>query len=115
MGSHKKELKNLLREYDLLQDEEMVEFAIEVFELGCEAGEMKGRNGFGFREEFDDEDGDFDEDEERLFRRVWSEGGYGARGSQGGGSSSGGGRYSGGGYGNRRGVKGTGRYSRYRR
>lgn len=111
MESHKRELKNLLREYDVLQDEEMVELAFEAYELGCEAGEMKARGGYGQR---DEEDEDFDEEEERIFRRMWSNGGFGERGSQGGNSSGGSGRSSGGGYGNRRGVKGTGRYSRYR-
>lgn len=109
MEAYKKELKNLLREYDVLQDEEIVELAFAAYEIGCEAGEMKSRGGFGQR---DDEDEDYDEEEERIFRKMWSNGGFGERGNQGGGSYS---RSSGGGYGNRRGVKGTGRYSRYRR
>lgn len=115
MEPYKRELKNLLREYDVLQDEEMVELAFEIYELGCEAGEMKSRGGFGQRDEMEDDD--FDE-EEGMLRRMWSNGGFGERGSQGGSSNSGSGRSggsSGGGYGNRRGVKGTGRYSRYRR
>lgn len=112
MESYKRELKTLLREYDVLQDEEMVELAFEVYELGCEAGEMKSRGGYGQR---DEEGDDFDEEDEKIFRRMWSNGGFGERGSQGGSSSGGYGRSSGGGYGNRRGVKGTGRYSRYRR
>lgn len=115
MGSHKRELRNLLREYDVSHDEEMVELADEIFELGYEAGEMNSRGGFGQRDEMEDDD--FDE-EEGMFRRMWNNGGFGERGTQGGGSSSGSGRSggsSGGGYGNRRGVKGTGRYSRYRR
>lgn len=112
MESHKREIKNLLREYDVLQDEEMVELAFEAYELGCEAGEMKARGGFGQREEEDD---DYDDEEERIFRKMWSNGGFGERGNQGGSSGGGYGRTGGGGYGNRRGVKGTGRYSRYRR
>lgn len=111
MEAYKKELKKLLREYDVLQDEEMVDLAFAAYEIGCEAGEMKARGGFGER---DDEDEDYDEEEEKLFRKMWSNGGFGERGYQGGNS---GGSYSrsGGGYGNRRGVKGTGRYSRFRR
>ncbi len=112
MEAYKKELKKLLREYDVLQDEEMVELAFAAYEIGCEAGEMKARGGFGER---DDEDEDYDEEEEKLFRKMWSNGGFGERGYQGGNSGGSYSRSGGGGYGNRRGVKGTGRYSRFRR
>lgn len=112
MEAYKKELKKLLREYDVLQDEEMVDLAFAAYEIGCEAGEMKARGGFGER---DDEDEDYDEEEEKLFRKMWSNGGFGERGYQGGNSGGSYSRSGGGGYGNRRGVKGTGRYSRFRR
>lgn len=104
MGSHKKQLKELIREYDLMEDEEMVEFAMEVYELGCKHGEKKAMSGFG--ERFDDDDDDEDED---IFREMWGMGGYGQRG--GGGRSSGGSNRGGGsgGYGMRRGVRGSGR------
>lgn len=105
MGSIKKKFKELLHEYDMMEDEEMVEFAMEVFKLGCKHGEMKAE-GYGMRDDdmFDDDD----DDEEDSFRYMWSRGGFGERGGSGRSGGSGGGR-SGGGYGQRRGVRGSGR------
>lgn len=104
MGSIKKKFKELLHEYDMMEDEEMVEFAMEVFKLGCKHGEMKAE-GFGMRDDdmFDDDD----DEEEDMFRYMWSRGGFGERGNSGGGRS--GGSRGGGGYGQRRGVRGSGR------
>lgn len=99
MGSIKKKFKELLHEYDLIEDEEMVEFAMEVFKLGCKHGEMKAE-GFGMRDDddmFDDDDDEFED----MFRMQWSRGGFGERGNSGGGRGS-----SGGGYGQRRGRRG---------
>lgn len=100
MGSIKKKFKELLHEYDLIEDEEMVEFAMEIFKLGCKHGEMKAE-GFGMRDDedmFDDDDDEFED----MFRMHWSRGGFGERGNSGGsrgGSGSGG-------YGQRRGRRG---------
>lgn len=95
-----KKFRELLEEYDLHEDGEMIEFANEMFELGCEYAEEKKREGYGNRE-----------DDEEYFRQSWADGGYGMRSGGSGGSSSGGrGGNSGGGYGQRRGVKNTGPY-----
>lgn len=114
MGSIKREFKELLQEYDAIEDEEMVEFAMEIFKLGCKHGEEKAykkmeRGGFGRREEeeFEDLFEDEEDEDEDVFRSVWARGGFGRRGGgsssgNGGGSGSGGG----GGYGNRRGSRG---------
>lgn len=106
MGSIKKKFKELLHEYDMMEDEEMVEFAMEVFKLGCKHGEMKAE-GYGMRDDdmFDDDDDDMED----SFRYMWSRGGFGERGGSGRSGGSGGGGRSGGGYGQRRGVRGSGR------
>ncbi len=104
MGSYKEKLKELLEEYDVRDDEDMVEMAREAFDLGCREGKRKAMSGgYGMRDDdmFDDEDN---------FRRNWSRGGYGERdGNDGRGMD-------GDGFGERRGVKGTGPYAgEYRR
>lgn len=109
MGSIKKKFKELLHEYDLIEDDEMVEFAMEVFKLGCKHGEMKAE-GFGLRDDDDMFDDDDDDGFEDIFRVRWNRGGFGERSGSGG--RSGGGRSGGGGYGQRRGVRGSGRSRR---
>lgn len=105
MGTYSRKLKELIEEFDAMEDEDMLELAKEAYKLGCREGKRKAMEGYGNRME-EDEDDEFEDDDE--FREMWERGGYGNRG---GGRGS-----SGGGYGNRRGVPGTGRYSRrYRR
>lgn len=104
MGTYSRKLRELIEEFDAMEDEDMLELAKEAYKLGCKEGKRKAMEGYGNRMEEDDDD-EFEDDE---FREMWERGGYGNRG---GGRGS-----SGGGYGNRRGVPGTGRYSRrYRR
>ena len=88
MGSRK--LEELYREFDAYEDEDLMEAIEEAYKLGCKEGKRKAMDGgMGFREDDDD-----DNDE---FRRDWSRGGSD-------------------GYGERRGVKNTGRYAgEYRR
>lgn len=97
MGTYSRKLKELIEEYDAMEDEEMFELAKDAYKLGCKEGKRKAMEGYGNRR--DDDDDDDDDDDE--FREMWERGGYGNRG---GGRGS-----SGGGYGNRRGVKGSGR------
>lgn len=87
MGSRK--LEELYREFDAYEDEDLMEAMEEAYKLGCKEGKKKAmEGGMGFREDDDDDNDDF--------RRDWSRGGDG--------------------YGERRGVKGTGRYAgEYRR
>lgn len=98
MGSYSKKLKELIEDYDAMEDEEMFDLAKDAYKLGCKEGKRKAMEGYGNRKDEDDDDDDDDDDE---FREMWERGGYGNRG---GGRGS-----SGGGYGNRRGVKGSGR------
>ena len=103
--TYSRKLRELIEEFDAMEDEDMLELAKEAYKLGCKEGKRKAMEGYGNRME-EDEDDEFEDDDE--FREMWERGGYGNRG---GGRGS-----SGGGYGNRRGVPGTGRYSRrYRR
>ena len=89
MGTYSRKLRELIEEFDAMEDEDMLELAKEAYKLGCKEGN---------RMEEDDDD-EFEDDDE--FREMWERGGYGNRG---------GGRGSfGGGYGNRRGVRGSGR------
>lgn len=97
MGTYSRKLKELIEEFDAMEDEDMLELAKEAYKLGCKEGKRKAMEGYGNRME--EEEDEFEDDDE--FREMWERGGYGNRGG-GRGSSSGG-------YGNRRGVRGSGR------
>lgn len=98
MGSYSKKLKELIEDYDAMEDEEMFDLAKDAYKLGRKEGKRKAMEGYGNRKDEDDDDDDDDDDE---FREMWERGGYGNRGGGRGSSGSG--------YGNRRGVKGSGR------
>lgn len=83
MGSRK--LEELYKEFDAYEDDDLMEAMEEAYKLGCKEGKRKAMDGgMGFRDD--------DDDDNEEFRRDWSRGG-------------------GDGYGERRGVKGTGRYA----
>lgn len=88
MGSNRK-LEELLREFDAYEDEDLMEAIEEAYKLGCKEGKRKAMEGGMGSETMTDDDDD-------EFRDMWRRGGEG--------------------FGERRGVRGTGRYAgEYRR
>ena len=86
MGTYSRKLRELIEEFDAMEDEDMLELAKEAYKLGCKEGKRKAMEGYGNRME-EDEDDEFEDDDE--FREMWERGGYGNRG---GGRGSSGGR-----------------------
>lgn len=83
MGSNRK-LEELFREFDAYEDEDLMEAIEEAYKLGCKEGKRKAmEGGMGFRDDDDDDDDEF--------RDMWRRGGED--------------------FGERRGVRGTGRYA----
>ena len=49
MGTYSRKLKELIEEFDAMEDEDMLELAKEAYKLGCKEGKRKAMEGYGNR------------------------------------------------------------------
>ena len=64
MGTYSRKLRELIEEFDAMEDEDMLELAKEAYKLGCKEGKRKAMEGYGNRMEEDEDDEDEEEDDE---------------------------------------------------
>ena len=65
MGTYSRKLRELIEEFDAMEDEDMLELAKEAYKLGCKEGKRKAMEGYGNRME-EDEDDEFEDDESSV-------------------------------------------------